>query len=416
MIKLVKILFPILFFGVIASAQSTTAATCSSNDVQNAINSVASGGTVNVPAGTCSWSGLVVNKAVSLVGTGIGKTNINLTGNNTITKQAGAIRISGFSFSIAHTVPLGFTVTGSWKNTQPVIIKNNNFATNADGCMNCGGLFLFQVVGGVIVSKNTFHGGWDGGLFQIKDSPDSQGSWTSADTLGTRDTNGLLNHYIEDNTFVGATNGGIDCDDGCRIVYRHNDLTNSSFNSHGEDTSPKGMRQFEVYGNSFKNTCSEGTDCSQIANENWGVWIRGGTGVIYNNYFDNLAGSGWGDKPEIKMNIRGAEDVRPQGTCSQVSYPVPHQLGQNNNGTNDFTDPIYIWGNTGTVGISAGWNWGNPCGFNFNTFFQWGRDGVNTGAARPSYTAYTYPHPLAGSSGGTTSGPTAPSGLQAVAK
>ncbi|MFO1152694.1 MAG: LamG-like jellyroll fold domain-containing protein [Rhodospirillales bacterium] len=57
---------------------------------------------------------------------------------------------------------------------------------------------------------------------------------------------------------------------------------------------------------------------------------------------------------------------------------------------------------------NGGWNWGNPCGLSFSTFFQWGRDGVNTGAAKPGYTAYTYPHPLTGNSGSTgdTTAPT----------
>jgi hypothetical protein len=192
-------------------------------------------------------------------------------------------------------------------------------------------------------------------------------------------------------------------------VNRHNVFNNSESNSHGLDTSQTGMRHFEVYSNQFNNS----RDSTQLSNENQAVWIRGGTGVIYNNFFTDLAGNFWGDKPEIRLNIRGAEDVRPQGSCSQVSYPVPRQLGQNHNGTSYFTDPIYIWGNTGTIGISADWEWGNPCGFTWSNFFQWGRDGVNTGVAKPGYVAYTYPHPLvSGGSGG--SAPGAPTGFHAA--
>src|SRR5207248_11053336 len=139
-------------------------------------------------------------------------------------------------------------------------------------------------------------------FFQLKDPQDSQGSWTSADTIGNRDTNGTLNIYIEDNTFVGGTNATVDNDDASRVVFRHNTDTNSSFNSHGYDTSPFGLRHFEVYDNNFYNTGAQSNDCSQIANENWAVWIRGGTGVIYNTYFDNLGGSCWGTKREIKLS------------------------------------------------------------------------------------------------------------------
>ena len=385
-----------------------TAVTCSQSDVTAAVTAASAGDTVIVPSGSCSWSGLSLSKAVTLQGAGIGLTNITLTGNNTVTKSAaGVIRIKAFSFSIANggNTNKGFTIQGSWKSAQPIVFQNNAFTTNGSG------LFLVAVPGGLIVANNSFTGQWDDSFLQIKDPQDLQGSWHTADSMGAQDTSGTLNHYVETNTFVGGTNQGIDCDDACRMVYRYNTLTNSSFNSHGEDTSPNGLRHFEVYNNSFGNT----RDTSQLANESQAVWIRGATGVIYNNFFANLAGNYWGTKPEIRMNIRGAEDVRPQGTCAQVSYPVPHQLGQNNNGTSDFTDPIYLWGNTGTIIISAGWNWGNPCGFTFTTFFQWGRDGVNPtgsgGSPKPGYVAFTYPHPLVLSSG-TPPGP--PTNLQAI--
>jgi hypothetical protein len=348
---------------------------------------------------------LSINKAVSLQGAGMGKTNINLTGENSITKQAnGVIRISGFSFSKTGggNSSKGFTISGSWKNAQPVIIQNNAFTISNTG------LFVVTVAGGVIVSHNSFTGGWDDSFLQLKDSADTGGSWKTADTLGSKDSAGTLNIYVEDNTFYGGTNQGLDADDSSRIVYRHNTLTDSSFNTHGMDTSPVGVRQFEVYNNSFYNTGADSGDSSQLANQNWAIWIRGATGVIFNNYSDNLAGSVWGNKDELHLSIRGAEDARPQGSCGQVSYPVPRQLGQNYNGSSYFTDPIYIWGNTGTWSIQAGWNWGNPCGFNWNTFFQWGRDAVNTGAAKPGYTPYTYPHPLVQ---GGNSAPAPPSNL-----
>ena len=134
--------------------------------------------------------------------------------------------------------------------------------------------------------------------------------------------------------------------------------------------------------------------------------------MIFNNQFSDIAGSCWGNKPEIKFSIRAAEDVRPQGSCANTKYPAPHQLGQNYNGSSYFTDPIYIWGNTGTMAVSAAWNWGNPCGFTFSTFFQWGRDAVNNGTPRPGYTQYTYPHPLRSGN----SMPAPPSSLSAVVK
>jgi hypothetical protein len=379
-------------------AATINAKSCAQTDVSSAISSAATGDTVQVPAGSCSWSGLSINKPVHLKGAGVEQTNITVSGTS-ITKQAtGIIRVSGFSFSRSGggTSSKGFTIGGSWQ-AEPVIFQDNKFTISNSG------LFLLNVAGGVIIANNSFTGDWDDSFIQPKDNTDSGNSWGTADTLGARDTTGKRNHYIEGNTFYGGTNQGIDCDDSTRCVYRYNTLTYSSFNTHGMATSPQGVRHFEVYNNTFIH--NGGT--SQIANQSWAIWIRGGTGVIYNNQIADLAGSYWGNKSELKFTIRGAEDARPQGSCSNVKYPVPRQLGQNHNGTGYFTDPIYIWGNTGTVAVDANWNWGNPCGLTWSTFFQWGRDAVNTGTPKPGYAPYTYPHPLL-----TQGSPPIPSGLQ----
>ena len=390
---------------------TTTAASCAQTAVASAIAAAPIGGTVNVPAGNCTWSGFSIAKPIRLIGAGIGQTNITISGSSVTKQSGGIIYISGFRFlrSGGGNASKGFTVGGSWSNAEPVIFADNDFVVNGSG------LFLIQVAGGVIFARNSFTGGWDDSFIQAKDIADSERSVTSPDTLGARDTTGKRNIYVEGNTFYGGTNQGIDADDASRVVYRHNTLTYSAFNSHGWDTSNIGVRHFEVYNNAFRHQGGTG----QIANQSWAIWLRGGTGVVFNNQIDNLAGGYWGDKPEIKMSIRGAEDARPQGACGNVRYPVPAQLGQNHNGSGWFTDPIYFWGNTGAQAMDAGWHWGNPCGLSFNTFFQWGRDAVNTNTPKPGYVAYTYPHPLAGGTGtpppppppGDTTAPSIPSNL-----
>lgn len=369
-----------------ATAATIAATNCAQSAVQAAIDKSNQGDTVTVPSGSCSWTGIRLAKAIHLKGAGTAATKITLTGKSTITKQAaGVIRISGFAIGKTGggNASYGFAVSGSWKNAEPVVIEGNKFTVSNSG------LFTLDVPGGVIIANNSFSGGWDNSFIQLKNPNDPEGSWKSADTLGNRDTSGKLNHYIEGNTFYGGPNQGIDCDDAARCVYRYNTSTYSSFNTHGYDTSPQGVRHFEVYNNQFRHL--GGT--SQLANQNWDLWIRGATGVIFNNDMDNIAGSYWGNKAEIKLSIRGAEDVRPQGSCANVKYPVPRQLGQNYNGSGYFRDPIYIWGNSGTAATEAGWNWGNSCSFNFSTFFQWGRDAV-IGTAKPGYVPFKYPHPL----------------------
>lgn len=379
-------LLTLLLLPSVVFAADINANSCSQADVSTALTSATTGDRILVPAGTCTWSNLSISKAVHLKGAGIDVTVITVS-ENTITKQAaGIIRITDFTFTKSNggNVSKAFVVNGSWTGAEPVIFANNKVTINDSG------FFLLDVPGGVIIANNDFQAQWDDSVIQLK-ATNSQGSWETDDTFGAKDVNGKLNHYIETNTFYGGANQAIDCDDNTRCVYRYNAATYSSFNSHGYATSPAGARHFEIYNNQFLHLGGS----TQIANQNISIWLRGATGFIYNNYFDDIAGSYWGDKEELRFTIRGAEDARPQGSCASVSYPVPRQIGQNHNGTAYFTDPVRWYNNTGTLAISADWNWGNPCGLTFSDFWQAGRDYI-IGSAKPGYVAYTYPHPLLG--------------------
>jgi hypothetical protein len=424
--KRLLLALPLLLLCASAHAQ-VNALSCSQIDVQNAINTATAGQTVNIPAGSCSWSAMTIAKAVTLTGAGQGVTVINLVGGTSsivFTKQTGGvIRVQNLTLAITNikVAPHPVTVSGPWPTGQPIIFYN--IAIN----LSTADFMSSYSPGGVIFSHINFHGLWGDTLFTGK-NPSSNESWLAAGTLGMADSTGLANTYIEDSVF----NGGniTDCDDGCRAVLRHNTLNNSGgFNSHGADSSPYGMRHFEIYSNHFllpDKTCPGGSATSPSNINQW-IWIRGGTGVIFNNDFDFLDTDGcWGVKPEWKFSNRGIEDDhQPQSlTCLTLTYPAFHQIGQNYNGSAFFTDPITIWGNianqapTSThpfhIQASTTFNWGNPCAFNWNTYWQWGRDGVNSaltlpitlpsnggsvegigGTPKVGYTPYTYPHPLA---------------------
>lgn len=387
-----------------SQAVTRTAASCAQSDVAAAISAASHGNIVQVPAGTCSWSGLSINKAIHLRGAGVGQSRITLSGDNTVTKHsAGLTRVSGFGFSKSGggNGSKGWTVRGAWQGAEPVIFSGNSYSIDASG------LFLIEVAGGVIIADSAFSGGWDDSFVQVSDM--TAGSWGTADTIGNRDATGRLNLYVESNTFVGGTNQGIDADNGTRLVYRYNTLTTASVNSHGMDSSPVGVRHWEIYNNTF---IHPGSSCTTqpLCNQNWLILMRGGTGVITDNQFADIAGSYWGNKSEINFWIRGAEDARPQGSCSNVQYPVPRQVGQNHNGSSYFTDPIRIWNNSGAQVISAEWRFNNPCGLTFSNFWQLDRD--YSLSPRPGYVKFRYPHPfLAGSA---LTAPAPPSNVRIV--
>ena len=60
---------------------------------------------------------------------------------------------------------------------------------------------------------------------------------------------GLSNFYVEDTHFAGAQ--AFDFDDNSRTVVRHCLFNNSNVASHGAETSPEGLRHFELYDNTF---------------------------------------------------------------------------------------------------------------------------------------------------------------------
>jgi hypothetical protein len=381
----------------IASAATVNAASCSLTDVQAAIAAAQDGDTVAVPAGACTWSGnLALTKGIHLRGAGVANTRITMGGTISLTKHpTRRVELSGFllSKSGGGNAARILVVTGPW-SAQPPLIHDNTFQVNNSGAIR------YETNGGVIY-RNTFVGTWDESAIQHKIVTDTE-SWSTPDTFGTRDSSGARNLYVEDNVFRSMPNQATDFDDGSRVVFRYNELVNSSFNSHGLDTSPIGIRHFEIYRNNFRYP-----DIN--VNQNWHVWLRGGTGVVYDNSFDDINGQQWGNKTEMLFSVRSVIDGGVEGCCR--TYPCKHQVGQNSSGTQQFTDAVRFWNNAGTLNWGLNSSWSNSCGGNMADFVQNGRDLVFGSTPKSGYTAYAYPHPLR--TPGATPPPAAPSALRA---
>ena len=201
-----------------AEAQTVNAASCSQSDITTAISSASVGGTVVVPAGSCTWSSLTISKAITLQGAGSSGsgTNISITANYSvvISKQTmGVTYIKGFQITASNGISdEAITIndgTGTWLTNYPIVIQNNAFILN-------GSQLIHQVTpGGVIYSANTITGNAgsvNGDEFlHIYDVHDVAGSWSHTNTFGILDaattisgaipgTTGFLNTYVENNT------------------------------------------------------------------------------------------------------------------------------------------------------------------------------------------------------------------------
>ncbi|HEY1793805.1 MAG TPA: hypothetical protein VGG34_12880 [Opitutaceae bacterium] len=233
-------------------------------------------------------------------------------------------------------------------------------------------------------------------------------SWTSPSTMGTADTSGTNNLYIEDCDFHGWLNA-TDMDDCSRSVVRHCLFNNAGFGTHGADTSTYGVRHFEIYDNTF---VFNGFTNGQTLNLNWWCYLRGGTGVITGNVMPHISSQDYGSKADINMTVMNLQRNAGPNPCwgaghgaTGNSYPAPRQVGMgyvNGNAGNDSvtykgdSEPLYIWNNTGGYQVGTTDYGGTQCSNPDATadYIISGRDYFNNNTPKPGYQEYTYPHPL----------------------
>jgi hypothetical protein len=256
---------------------------------------------------------------------------------------------------------------------------------------------IIWVDNGGVIWNCTFEGNYsdDGGISFKRANIDT---FMTPSTMGTLDTTGTNNTYVEDCQFsnLGIPDACIDVDDGGRAVFRNCTFTNTAFNTHGQETSPYGLRFFEVYSCTF-----QVTDFTRNIPSFFGV--RGGTFVIH----DNTIGTLQSNDAAINLIVQGLRRS-PTAVACPTQYPVARQVGQGwsggagsygypqmpSDGTGYILDPAYIWNNTHQDVYLADFQ-PDQCGNNLTTaqFVKLNRD-YYVGTAKPGYTPYPYPHPL----------------------
>jgi hypothetical protein len=217
-------------------------------------------------------------------------------------------------------------------------------------------------------------------------------------TMGTLDTGGISNTYVEDCNFtnLGIPAGCTNIDDGGRAVFRHCTFVNTAFATHGQESSSYGLRFFECYNNSFQVT-------DTTLNIPYFFYIRGGTFVIHDNAIGPLQYNN-GPIVLIELGLRWSSTT----VNCPTQYPIAREIGQGwsggagsysypelpSDGAGYITDPAYIWGNDSQA-VYEGDFQPDQCGNNLTTaqFVQSGRD-YFVGTPKPGYTPYPYPHPL----------------------
>ena len=401
-----------------AVGATVTAASCSAAATQAAINAATDGDTVTVPPGACNWGSTTVTipstKNIVLKGAGVDSTTVtSAAGTPTIrlgeTAVGGRSRITGFTFKGGYIVVDG----DGWRVDHLKIVSATTGSLSE-------GVFASGLRPGVpngptgLIDHVTFS---DTRvlIYGFPDVPSKSGP-LSVSPLGLGDANAV---YVEDSTFAfhGQANV-IDCNYGGRFVFRHNTVSNSSIDAHSVQGWNRACRRWEVYGNTI-----------QLLTGGYftPLFIRGGTGVIFNN---TITGS-WSE-PFISFdNVRSFEarsdwfpvTTTTPGSCNGTSawdgnqssngWPCRDQIGRGGDNSSWTTTtpypaqssvPAYIWNNT-INGATATVQVRNDSG----AWIQPNRDYFQNVGTKPGYTPYPYPHPLA--QGGATTPPSPPTNL-----
>lgn len=455
--KSIRLIFVAFLINIVlslgAEAAIIKAADCSQSAVQTAINSASNGDTVSIPAGSCSWTsgtGISTSKQIDIEGAGSSTSGTVITHNGgsatLFTMTIGSsnyTKIGNIRFmcgSASGGVYVQMTGTG-----LPPILHGDYFDLGVDATLLDA--VQWYVTGGVIYNT-TFESDYNINGACGADIGSSQGclvvksnlNWDSPSTMGTADTTGTSNLYIENTTFnnVGQCP---DCDDNCRIVLRYSTINGSSGCTHGP-TSAQGGRHVEIYNDVFEFL----TPNRNLAGRYW--WFRGGTALITANSIADPANSCYGSNV-FQFIVESATRTQSHGCCT--SWMCWHQPGSGSSGTSgqdqlssgqtgtvtydscagagspgayydtcQRSDPVYIWGNSGTgntVTKLTSMNDYSPdqCGNGVDTadFFVSGRDyfvSTTSSGAKPGWSPYTCPHPLTGLTGSCNSSVAGPTG------
>jgi len=174
-------------------------------------------------------------------------TTINLNSGFNITEDAThSVELSGFKMVVNNN---DLIIANGVSNGRPILW--HDCWISVPGTLRA---IRWQVNRGVIW-ECSFDAGFDSGngtgfgregkLIVFKNEGNTS-SWATPSTMGMADTTGLNNFYMEDCDYHGMSIAAMDMDDNSRTVVRRCLFNNTSFGTHGADTSNYGVRHYEI--------------------------------------------------------------------------------------------------------------------------------------------------------------------------
>lgn len=363
-------------------------------EVQALIDAAPDGARVVIPAGDVTWSSgikMPLDKTLRVEGEGIGRT---------------IIRASNLELPIFTLGPRGHTI-GNIETHGGSIIISNSLGFRIHHMRFYSASTKYVCIYGALDTAHVPNLHWgivdnceminarvlpSGAAAMLSENNSQHKLWAVDAPLGTQ-----YAVYVEDCTFEligGATGNIMDGNYGGRWVFRYNHVKNSIIEIHSVQGNNRAMRTWEIY----NNTIEGGSDVSWTA-----MFIRGGTGVVFNNILKNQTGD------PIKLNnVRDTGTPDVCGMCNGTSnwdqnkpgesgWACRDQIGRGKDsvlwdGASAYkqeSDPAYFWNNINQDGEPVFPSLHDP---STPPHILANRDYFNM--PKPNYTPYTYPHPL----------------------
>lgn len=404
-----RLALAILMFGLSLYGATTNCPNANLSTVQNAINAMSDGDTVNIPSGTVTWSGqLSVTKAISLIGAGTNSTVINNSAGSVIYWKPVNDKFCRLS---------GITLVSQPGSDYIVQLRGPSYQFRVDHCLFHSGIHVLWTNpegGGTtgpvygVIDHNTFLNCQIGVMIEDCElgegsqgpppMSDGQASWSRAmpgitNVILPGTTNAM---YVEANSFVWDANVGTDCinclnntesqvygQSGARAVIRNNTFnastTGGAIDGHGDQGSLGGLFsvvQYEVYSNTITGTF--GGTCSSSMN------FRGGQHLVWSNNFtcDNLP-------LELIQYYTNAPNWQDRSITNTYYW------GNIYNGGGNQTNQIFL-ANIGPPGCQC-----STASIFTNINFKYFPP--QSGQPFFPYTPLVYPHPLVSGGGGSGS-------------
>lgn len=386
------------------SSPTWTSASCSLSDVSACLSAASAGDTVNVPAGSCTWSSTItISKSLYLIAAGTTQTNIACGAANPCINISLAsdvpVRISGFNFdkgtnngSDNYAVKISGKTDGSFALTQ-IRIDNNKFNKGKRA------LYIVGWIYGVADHNQFINCDIAVGL-----TGDNNYAWSRPIAAGTGNA-----FFIENNIFTLDTNADYELNeqiynwDGDRSVTRYNTFNaitygyNSClYDSHGNQnyytgnsTDSRSQPIIEIYNNTFN-----------IGYTYRLIYIRGGSFLIHHNTVTSV-------RPVVLLMLSEEESWQSSFFIPLATvWPAEDQINNS-----------FMWNNTNNGSTINNISLENVKDLNFinkkRDYFlsaPSASGGKETYPTRPGarnmtfsssganayypYTPYTYPHPL----------------------